>query len=210
MYLLFKTILKSAFGYGTMLALYNSVQRLRSHLQRFSYTIPEFEQHSLYIDKIRKFLDYEVKIKNKESTLSMPKDVASLELKNISFAYNDKDSYILKNIDLIIKPGEKIAFVGYNGAGKTTLIKLLLRLYDPMVGEILYNGVKIKDYDIKEYHNSFGTVFQDFQLFSATFGQNIIMDNVKLDNTKALEALEQSELNEKFIQLINGFDSQDY
>lgn len=70
----------------------------------------------------------------------------------------------------------QIAFVGHNGAGKTTLVKLLMRLYDVTDGQILINGVDVRDYKLEEYRESFGSVFQDYQLFAATLGENVAMD----------------------------------
>jgi ATP-binding cassette subfamily B protein len=75
-----------------------------------------------------------------------------------------------------IKAGEKIALVGHNGAGKTTLVKLLLRFYDPDSGELYFNGKNIKDYNLESYRNLFGTVFQDFQIYSFSAMENILMD----------------------------------
>ena len=81
---------------------------------------------------------------------------------------------ILKNVDLKINRGEKIAFVGYNGAGKTTLIKLLMRLYDPAEGEILYNGENIRDFSPEHYRKHIGAVFQDYRIFAATLAENVL------------------------------------
>jgi ATP-binding cassette subfamily B protein len=79
-------------------------------------------------------------------------------------------------VSLTIQPGEKIAVVGYNGAGKTTLAKLLMRLYDPADGEILLDGVNIKEYELAAYRRKIGAVFQDFQIFAATLYDNVAMD----------------------------------
>ncbi|MBQ7981561.1 MAG: ABC transporter ATP-binding protein, partial [Oscillospiraceae bacterium] len=95
---------------------------------------------------------------------------------NVSFGYNEKDGYILNNISMKLDPYSKIAIVGYNGAGKTTLIKLIMRLYDPNEGEILLDGVNIKEYDVEEYRRKIGTVFQDFKIFAATVKENVLLD----------------------------------
>lgn len=80
---------------------------------------------------------------------------------------------MLRDISRTIRKGEKIAFVGYNGAGKTTLIKLLMRLYDPTQGAYCTAAKDIREYDVNAYHRMYGTVFQDYQLFSATLGENV-------------------------------------
>ena len=75
-----------------------------------------------------------------------------------------------------VKPGQKIALVGYNGSGKTTLVKLLLRLYGPDGGKICYHGRDIRDYQVMAYRRSIGSVFQDFKLYAATLKENVLMD----------------------------------
>jgi ATP-binding cassette subfamily B protein len=136
---------------------------------------PQISENSLYIEKIRNFISYEKKIKSTKN-LPVPREPKTLELKNVSFGYTEKDGYILHDICLTIRPDQKIALVGYNGAGKTTLIKLIMRLYDPSEGEILYNGINIKDYNINEYREMIGTVFQDFKIFATTVGYNVVLD----------------------------------
>lgn len=100
-------------------------------------------------------------------------DEYEIEFKNVSFKYPETDVYVLKNVSIKLKIGERLAIVGMNGSGKTTFIKLLCRLYDPDEGEILLNGIDIKKYDYEEYIGLFSIVFQDFKLFSFSLGQNI-------------------------------------
>lgn len=83
---------------------------------------------------------------------------------------------VLKDVSFAVKPGQKIALVGYNGSGKTTLVKLLLRLYDPDGGKICYHGRDIRDYQVMAYRRSIGSVFQDFKLYAATLKENVLMD----------------------------------
>ncbi len=87
-----------------------------------------------------------------------------LEIKNFTKCYT-KGKPTVKNISLTVEDGDIFAFVGHNGAGKTTIIKLLLRLYDPTSGMILYNGRDIREYNLKAYRELFATTFQDFQMF---------------------------------------------
>ena len=97
-----------------------------------------------------------------------------LELEHGKLFLRGQETAALKDISLRIRAGEKIAIVGQNGSGKTTLVKLLLRFYDPTQGHILCNGKWIGEYPIASYRNQFGTVFQDFQLFSETVAENIM------------------------------------
>ncbi|RII35485.1 ABC transporter ATP-binding protein [Clostridium chromiireducens] len=204
-YLLFIAVVKQSISAGTVIALLSSARRMKSNLKGISNLIPQFQQNSLYIEKMRAFLDYKEVIKNIDNAKSVPKEPSLLELKNVSFAYSEKSGEILKNISINIRPYEKIAFVGYNGAGKTTLTKLLMRLYDVSKGEILLNNVNIKNYELESYRNSFGTVFQDYQIFAANIAENVIMDEVT-NNEKdiIINALENSGFTDKLTSYKNG------
>ena len=118
-----------------------------------------------------------------------------LQIKNVSFQYEEDGKKVLSDINMTIQPKEKIAIVGFNGAGKTTFTKLLLRLYEPSNGEILYDGRNIQEYGTDEYRNQFGVVFQDFQIYAGTVGQNILMDYLTEDmREKTEEALNKMDL----------------
>ena len=105
-----------------------------------------------------------------------------LEFKNVSFRYTDGADYVLKNISFKIEKGQTIAVVGHNGAGKTTLSKLLLRFYDVTEGEILYNGINIKEYDLLKYREKFSSVFQDYRVFAMTVAENVLTEEVTEEN----------------------------
>jgi ATP-binding cassette subfamily B protein len=204
-YLLFIVVVKKSLSYGSGLSLLNSSWTLKSRLQGISGLIPKFQQNSLYIEKMRTFLSYEADIRDKENSRRIPEKPAALELKNVSFSYKEDSEKILKNISLRIEPYEKIALVGYNGAGKTTLTKLLMRLYDVSEGEILLNGINIKDYKLQDYRRRVGTVFQDYQLFAANIAENVVMDEFgeKVENA-VLEAIENSGFSEKLTSMEKG------
>ena len=96
-----------------------------------------------------------------------------IELRNVSFRYPGKKAWALRDVSLVLEPGEKLGLVGENGAGKSTLVKLLLRLYDPTEGEILYGGVDLRDMDIIDLRTRIGAVFQDFVRYQFTAAENI-------------------------------------
>ncbi|MBQ9765191.1 MAG: ABC transporter ATP-binding protein [Lachnospiraceae bacterium] len=184
--------------------------------------ITKYAKHSLYIEKYNEFVRFEAKIK--DGIREIP-DFESLEFKNVSFSYkfdshpkyqfHEKD-YVppkgegdnkdaLKNINLSIRAGDKIAIVGYNGAGKTTLIKLIMRLYDPTEGEILYNGVNIKEYEPEAYRQKIGTVFQDFKIFATSIAENVMNGTYNdKDEKTVLDALEASDFTDKLKTLDEG------
>lgn len=174
-YLAFQAAVRKTLSFSSVAILYNSFGRLKQGMRVFTDVYPYACETSLYVQKIRDFLDYEPKIKNTEGKLPLP-GAQKIDMEHVTFAYNEKDGELLKDISLQIKPGQKIALVGYNGAGKTTLVKLLMRLYDVKEGRILSNGVDVRELDVEAYRNSIGTVFQDFQIFAGTVRENVLMD----------------------------------
>lgn len=115
----------------------------------------------------------------------------TIEFRNVSFKYPNGTKNVLENLNLKITPGKSFAIVGVNGSGKTTMIKLLCRLYDPDEGEILLNGVNIKDYKYEDYLTLFAVVFQDFKLPALHLGQNIAIGE-KYNEDEIMKALEEA------------------
>lgn len=136
-------------------------------------------------------------------------DSYEFEFKNVSFKYPRADKYALKDLNLKIKAGERLAVVGLNGAGKSTFIKLMLRLYEPTEGQILLNGVDISTYDIDSYYGIFSPVFQDVNLFAFTFAENISMRALEnTDFSLAQKFTKDAGLGEKLESLPNGLNTQ--
>ena len=134
------------------------------------------------------------------------------EFKNVSFKYPKTSKYVLQNVNLKFKIGQRLAIVGMNGSGKTTLIKLLTRFYDPTDGEILLNGINIQKYDYNEYLDIFSVVFQDFKLFSFMLGQNISA-SMDYDEKRAKEALTKAGFEKALQKMPQGLKTylyQDY
>ncbi len=131
------------------------------------------------------------------------------EFRNVSFKYPKAEKYALKNLNLTLKAGERLAVVGLNGAGKSTFIKLLLRLYEPTEGEIFLNGVNIKEYSKTSYYRVFAPVFQDVNLFAFPLAENVSMqapDNT--DKELSEKCLIDAGLGEKLAELPKGVDSE--
>lgn len=163
------------------------------------------QKHCLWVQNLREFLDYEPKIQGGDV---IPEDFRSLEFKNVSFRYKEDSDYILKDVSFKIEKGQTIAVVGHNGAGKTTLSKLLMRLYDVTDGEILYNGINIKEYDLSLYREKFACVFQDYKVFAMTVAENVLTKEVTEENRKiAVNALRMAGVSEKINKLPNKEDS---
>lgn len=130
--------------------------------------------NSLYIKDIIRLLDMPPLIlTSKNPVIISSKTPPKIEFRNVWFTYPGTKKHILKDLSLIVNPGEKIAFVGENGAGKTTIIKLLARFYDVSKGEILINNINIKNLDLVSWHKSLGIIFQDFIKYEYSLAENI-------------------------------------
>lgn len=157
------------------------------------------------VDDFRSFLDFG-EGDEEDGGIPVPKlDSYEFTFKNVSFRYPKAEAYALKNLNLTVKAGERLAVVGLNGAGKSTFIKLLLRLYEPTEGEILLNGVNIKDYNRHDYYQVFAPVFQTVELFAFPLAENISMQAPdETDAKKAEECLQAAGLKEKLEALPKG------
>jgi ATP-binding cassette subfamily B protein len=207
-YLVYKAAVIGTMSYSSVAILYNSFGNLKRGMRIFTDIYPYACETSLYVQKIRDFLDSKPMIVS-DKQLPVPKQAKAIELKNVSFAYNQNDKSVINNVSLSIAPKEKIALVGYNGAGKTTLIKLIMRLYDTTAGNILADGEDIRDYSVWDYRNSIGTVFQDFMIFAATVKENVLQNLAeKADIGKVEWALRHSGFAERVKTLEHGLETE--
>ena len=165
---------------------------------------------SKYIDQYFELLEYPNSISLPSKPVPFPKQPTPpiLEFKDVSFKYPESKRYILKNFNLTIRSGEKVALVGENGAGKSTLIKLILRFYDATEGEILLNGVSIRDVNLDDWYKQIGALFQDFIKYQFTFKENVIYGDVtKRNNSFAIkEAIQKAGADNYLKDLPNGID----
>ena len=175
-------------------------------LIRVFENVMEVLKNGMFINNLRGFLEYEEKLPEDHDGEIPDPDFRSLEFKNVSFSYKDKK--IIHDLSFKINKGEIAALVGHNGAGKTTIIKLMLRLYDPDSGTILYNGKDIKTYNLKAYRDIFATTFQDFKLFGMTVRENILMGReYENDGELVREALKKADVLERIEAMDDGIDT---
>ncbi len=204
LYMGYCVLVKETLTPGDFVATFNGAHAVAMSFQFLTvWALARFSEQGKMIDKYREFLKADFKIKNggKKAKKTEPKEIT---IKNLSFTYPNNDTPTLEDINLTIKPYEKIALVGYNGAGKTTLTNLLLRLYDATEGEILIDGENIKNVTADSHRDRFAAVFQDFQIFSCSLGENVALD-INPDEDRVWDALKHSGFNKK---LEKGIDSE--
>ena len=223
---MFLQLLNGAVLVGAFAAAVGMIWRVRWMLEDFVERLTKFPKHSLFLEKYYGFLAYEPRTRSGERKVP---SFQSLELRDVSFTYDFSDNpkyafhdaehkvkeaegagqSALRGVNLSLKKGEKIAIVGYNGAGKTTLIKLLMRLYDPTEGQVLFNGTDVREYDLEDYRNRIGTVFQDYKIFAATLAENVMNGEYdpQRDKDTVLRALQAAGFGEKLAELPQGVDT---
>jgi len=175
-------------------------------LIRVFENIMEILKNGVFINNLRGFLEYEETIPQDQDGDMPDKEFQSLEFRNVSFSYNEEQT--IQNLSFVITKGQTAALVGHNGAGKTTIIKLLLRLYDPTSGAVLYNGRDIRQYNLKAYRELFATTFQDFQMFGMTIKENVLMGrHYEKEEELVIDALKKAGVYEKVLSLDDGIDT---
>src|SRR5258706_16398280 len=141
-------------------------------------------------ERIFKLLDEPVTIASPERPVRIGRARGQIEFRHVWFAYKDED-WILKDISFTVEPGERVAFVGHTGAGKTTITNLLLRFYDIQRGQILIDGINIRELDLEELRSNFSIVLQDVFLFSGDIATNIRLGNRSITDDQLQQAAAQ-------------------
>ena len=190
--------IKGVFSLGVLVQMIQAADELNNTLGGLVSNTQEILKRCNYAYEFVLFMEYPEALEKGEKAVD--KEIREIEFRNVSFKYPGTDKMILDNISIKIGAGEHLSIVGLNGAGKTTFIKLLCRLYDPTSGEILVNGVNIKEYDYNQYMALFAPVFQDFRLFAFPIEENITL--VDEDDKEYYTGDEVKKI-EKIIEMVN-------
>lgn len=164
---------------GSLTFLAGSFRQLKSLLEGILGRFTSISQGALYLNDLFEFYRIEPQIVSPTHPKPFPNPIKEgFSFENVGFKYPNSDKWANRNLSFTLKVGEKLALVGENGSGKTTLVKLLARLYDPDEGRILLDSVDLKDYNLAELREHIGVIFQDFQKFNFTAGDNIAVGDI--------------------------------
>lgn len=167
----------------------------------------QLHKESLGLSTVREYLDLPEQFRF-EGGVPIPKaDTYELRLENVSFRYPGTQEDILRDLDLTLRPREKVAVVGLNGAGKTTLVKLLCGFYDPDGGRVTLNGIDIRQFNRREYYRLFSAVFQDFSELDITVSQAVAQAVDDIDLEKVKTCIQKAGLTEQIEALPKGYDT---
>jgi ATP-binding cassette, subfamily B, bacterial len=183
------TAVRGEITIGTLTFLAASFGRGRDVIQGILMSASNVFEQSLYLRDLFVFLDMRPTIASPPNARSVPAKLQSgFVFENVGFRYPGSDRWAIRNVDLELKPAERVALVGENGAGKTTITKLMARLYDPTEGRITLDGVDLREYDLVSLRHAIGVIFQDFVRYDMRFDENIgvgEIDSVRADLDKS-------------------------
>ncbi len=201
-------VLKGLIGIGDFTMYIAAANNFSASVYGILFNFVEFIQNCKYLEQ---YLEFEqLPTKSDQGTKKIEKkEGIEIEFRNVSFKYPRSEEYTLRNVSLTIRSGEKLSIVGQNGAGKTTFIKLLCKLYEPQEGEILINGVSIREYSREEYNRLLAVVFQDFKLFSFSVKENISFYR-DTEGRRLHHALEKAGLKDRIDKLEQGIETSIY
>jgi ATP-binding cassette, subfamily B, bacterial len=186
-----------------------AIVQAQSNLQQVFSTATGIADQALFLTDLIAFFEMKPTVQSKPNALPAPRPIVKgFEFRDVSFAYPGTERRVLKHFNFTLKPGERIALIGENGQGKTTVVKLITRLYDPTEGQILLDGIDLRDYDLEDLHQEIGVIFQDFMRYEMTARENIAIGRVELPHTEnEIEAAAHKSLAEGVIEKMPaGYD----
>jgi ATP-binding cassette subfamily B protein len=198
-----------ALSIGSMTFLTLAIQQASSNIEQIFSTIAGIGDQALFLTDLLAFFEMKPTIRSKPNALPAPRPIMrGIEFRNVSFSYPGNSRRVLDSINFHLHTGERMALIGENGQGKTTIVKLITRLYDPTEGQILLDGVDLREYDLEDLHREIGVIFQDFMRYEMTALENIAVGRVEeIGNLELLKSAAQKSLADQTIgRLPLGYD----
>ncbi|HUA16082.1 MAG TPA: ABC transporter ATP-binding protein [Verrucomicrobiae bacterium] len=179
------------FSFGTLTLLANAIREASSNLQQTFSTLSTIADQALFLTDLVAFFEMRPTIQSKPNALPAPRPIREgFEFRNVSFRYPGGSRLVLRDLNLQLRRGERVALIGENGEGKTTIVKLLTRLYDPIEGQVLLDGIDLREYDLEDLYREIGVIFQDFMRYEMTARDNIAVG--RIEEIANLSLLKQS------------------
>jgi ATP-binding cassette subfamily B protein len=187
-YVIWRTV-AGELSIGTLTFLTLAIQQASSNIQQMFSTLAAIGDQALFLTDLMAFFEMKPTILSKPNALPAPRPIVrGITFQNVSFRYPGNSRLVLDRINFQLHPKERLALIGENGEGKTTVVKLMTRLYDPTEGEILLDGVDLREFEIEDLHREMGVIFQDFMRYEMTARENIAVGRVEeIDNLGLLK-----------------------
>ena len=198
-----------AYSIGLWYLLSGAILQASSNIQQIFSTVSGIADQALFLTDLLAFFDMQPTIQSKPDALPAPRPIVrGFEFRNVSFRYPGGSRLVLNGLNFHLHPGERVALIGENGEGKTTIVKLITRLYDPTEGQVLLDGVDLKEYRLEDLYREIGVIFQDFMRYEMTARENIAVGRIEeIDDLKLLESAARKSLADAVIgKLSGGYD----
>ena len=182
--------LAGALSIGTLTFLAGAIQQASLNIQQVFSTLAGIADQALFLTDLLAFFEMQPTIRSKPNAVPAPRPIVrGFEFRNVSFRYPGTERLVLNGLNFQLRPQERVALIGENGEGKTTIVKLLTRLYDPTDGDILLDGIDLRDYNLEDLYREIGVIFQDFMRYEMTARENIACGRIEdLSNLALLES----------------------
>ena len=203
--------IQGRFKVADLFVLINAILQVSANLQQIFVNASGVADQALFLTDLLAFFAMQPTVRSKPSAIKIPRPIQhGIEFRNVSFAYPGTTRLVLKNFNFHLHPGERVALIGENGQGKTTIVKLITRLYDPTDGQILIDGIDLRDYDLEDLCHEIGVIFQDYMRYEMTARDNIAVGRIEERENlgRIAAAAEMSLANETIARLPEGMEQQ--
>ncbi len=194
---------------GMLTFLAGAIQQASSNIEQIFSTFAGIGDQALFLTDLLAFFEMKPTIKSKPNALPAPRPIKTgVEFRDVSFSYPGNERRVLDHINFKLHTNERLALIGENGQGKTTIVKLITRLYDPTEGQILLDGIDLREYDLDDLHREIGVIFQDFMRYEMTARDNIAVGHIEdIQNIELLKTAAHKSLADDVIaRLDNGYE----
>jgi ATP-binding cassette subfamily B protein len=206
-FVIWKTV-AGALTIGMLTFLAGAIQQASGNIEQIFSTFAGIGDQALFLTDLLAFFAMKPTIQSKPNARLAPRPIVrGVQFRDVSFSYPGNSRRVLDKINFTLHTNERLALIGENGQGKTTIVKLITRLYDPTEGQILLDGVDLRDYDLDDLHREIGVIFQDFMRYEMTAAENIAIGRIeKIDDLELLKsAARKSMADEAIARLPGGF-----
>jgi ATP-binding cassette, subfamily B, bacterial len=204
-YVIWKTV-QGILTIGTLTFLAGAIMQASSNIQQIFSTVSSIADQALFLTDLLAFFEMQPTIRSKPNALPAPRPILrGFEFRNVSFSYPGSSRLTLNCLNFHLHPTERVALIGENGQGKTTIVKLITRLYDPTEGQVLLDGVDLREYDLEDLYKEIGVIFQDFMRYEMRAAENIAVGRIEnIDNQDLLRVAAQKSLADQVIAKLPG------
>jgi ATP-binding cassette subfamily B protein len=204
-YVIWRTAI-GALTIGKLYFLAGAILQASTNIQQIFSTLSGVADQALFLTDLLAFFEMQPTIRSKPNALPAPRPIRrGFEFRNVSFAYPGCARLILQNLDFTLHVGERVALIGENGQGKTTIVKLITRLYDPTEGQVLLDGVDLRDYSLEDLYREIGVIFQDFMRYEMTAHENVAVGRIEeIGNAAEIAAAAHKSLADEVIAKLPG------